>query len=211
LIIPYESKTISTNVLLESYSDARLDTVYYEMLISDTSRFEVFQVASLTDNVEIISYNEVEKYLITRVINNIKEGDGFYIELNEKKKNDTIVELSIKPLKINDCSCITNLYGDKQYIRSEIIDTPIVSVEEEKEGILHAYYNKTNEEFVITNNDKEIEEIRIISINGIISDKKEITMRQSEYKINANNYINGVYIIQCSKRNKIKNILLIKY
>lgn len=211
IILPFEESSVSTTALLSGYSDARLDTVDFQISISDTSRFDISGINSLSDNLELINYDSESGLLRTKIDGDIKSGDGFYIELNEKTKNDTIVELSINPIKINECSCITYLYGDCQYIRSEIKDTFSNNVEIEILNEINCYYNKSLEEFIITDKKIEINGITLMSLDGKILERKNILNKQSEYRIEVNNYVDGIYILQLINKNAIKNILLIKY
>ena len=211
IFLPFEENSVSTNALLSSYSDARLDTVDFQISISDTSRFEISGINSLSDNVTLINYDSEKCLLRTKIDGAIKSGDGFYIELNEKTKNDTIVELSINPVKINECSCITYLYGDSQYIKSEIKDTFSNNVEFEILNEINCYYNKLLEEFIIIDKKLEINEITLMSLDGKILERKNVLNKQSEYIIEVNSYVNSIYILQLKNKNAIKNILLIKY
>jgi len=211
LIILFEQHTISTVVKLNSFDNSRVDSVDFQISISDTTRFEINNISSINDNIEIINFDKESRILKTRIQSSLETGDGFYIELNEKKKNDTIVELSVKPKEINECSCITYFYGDSQFIRSEIKDTSSSYFEEEPIFKTECFYNNETEQFVIKDLNLEIENIKIISIDGKILMNKKICSKLDEYKIEMNNYITGLYIVQIQNKNKIKNILLIKY
>jgi hypothetical protein len=50
-----------------------------------------------------------------------------------------------------------------------------------------------------------------MSLDGKILERKNILNKQSEYRIEVNNYVDGIYILQLINKNAIKNILLIKY
>ena len=105
------------------YDDARLDTVDFQINISDIERFEVQSISSNTDNIEILDFNSETGILRTVVDASIKEDVWFIIELNEKLKDENSVQLNYAPIKINDCSCISFLRGSKQILKSEIKDT----------------------------------------------------------------------------------------
>ncbi len=211
LIIPFEQHSISTNVILYCYKDSRVNSADFQISISDTSRFDIKSISSINDNIEIISFDKETNILKTSILSTFGTGDGFYIELNEKKKNDTIVELSVMPKEVNECSCITYFYGDSQFIRSEIKDTSTDYTEEEQKLKIEIFYNRELEEYIIRDKNLEIENITIMSIEGKQIMNKKIYNKLDEYKIEMNNFINGLYIVQIQNKEKIKNILLIKY
>ncbi|NLO19780.1 MAG: hypothetical protein GX121_07900 [Ignavibacteria bacterium] len=217
IIIPFEENTVSSKVMIYSYDDARLDTVDFQINISDIERFEVQSISSNTDNIEILDFNSETGILRTVVDASIKEDDWFIIELNEKLKDENSVQLNIAPIKINDCSCISFLRGSKQILKSEIKDTTStedttansVYIKHFKE--IESFYNKALEEFVILDKNMELESVSLMTLEGKILQKKDLLNRQNRYSIDVSNYANGLFLVQLKNRNVIKNILLIKY
>lgn len=162
----------------------------------------------------VLEYEEGDTsyYLLkTHLTGDLPDESAFEVRFKRNKKIDDTVKIMMGIANINDCTCATNLRGDKMSLISKKDTTTAIANEfENNENEIDAFYDFMNNEFVIKTDESTIEMVKMYNINGGLIFKNDLGWK-NEYRVTADGFYDGIYFSRIKLINGFeKNIVLIK-
>ena len=203
--------------LNEEYED-QITSIEFDLLFDDIRNYEFDDIVT-EQIVSSITTEELNNglHIATSIEedNSLNKENLLFIRLREICKTNSEQLLTIENVKINNCTCYSELNGSSTLIKSiepnnVVIDEDIIKYNNN----ITSYYDYKQENWVIENNDDftDIKSIEIYDMNGrmikyIITEKLENNIIVDMADENKNLF---VAIIRLNN-NEIKRIKLIKY
>ncbi len=203
----------------------KLDFAEFEIEVAAAANYDISEVNPISGDIEISEFSKLNGKYYFRVdfAGAILGNQKIALIVNEVKKDSIVTSLTINPIKVNECACITNLEGDSSFLESfkaaTDTTTAVADNREEKDKI-EAYYDSYSNKIVVKSENNLIYKVRIYDLQGRLAGSFGDENYNDENYRNGNysNYVEyesdhlgrGVYILVVTQSNmKIYKIVLV--
>ncbi|MGA2297885.1 MAG: cohesin domain-containing protein, partial [FCB group bacterium] len=190
-----------------------IDSVEIEITTKNIGQHEIIEIKPFSDSITIdsLSNNNNVIRIKVRVLKDLLNDSVLVFKIKELVKTDSIDEILIKPIKVNECGCIKNLIGSNLIIKGTKADTTHENINDNqmKETSLTGFYDYINEEFIIKDERNIIDNIKIFDLQSNLIYMKKIE-NNIDLNISAKYFSQGIYfaIIKCINGENKKIVLI---